>query len=55
MKMVSLVRFPWMIGGLQACRKLQTWGKGGQEEPGQRAWERWGAAGRAHGLAQALT
>lgn len=23
MKMVSLVRFPWMMGGLQACRKLQ--------------------------------
>lgn len=23
MKMVSLVRFPWMMGGLQACRKLR--------------------------------
>lgn len=23
MKMVSLVRFPWMMGGLQACRKLE--------------------------------
>lgn len=24
MKMVSLVRFPWMMGGLQACKKLSA-------------------------------
>lgn len=43
MKMVSLVRFPWMMGGLQACRKLQAMGgKSGRN----RVRGRGGVAGR---------
>lgn len=34
MKMVSLVRFPWMMGGLQACRKLQEGRRGGAVRSG---------------------
>lgn len=53
MKMVSLVRFPWMMGGLQACRKLRA--RGGQRWR-SRVRECGGAAGRGGGgQAHALT
>lgn len=44
MKMVSLVRFPWMMGGLQACRKL---GEGESRRSWVRGARRWGGRGRS--------
>ena len=47
MKMVSLVRFPWMMGGLQACRKLGR--RREQAELGQGCQGGGGAEGRCSG------
>lgn len=53
MKTVSLVRFPWMMGGLQACRKLGRTGEPGK--PGQGSPGRGGTAGQLLRPAPTLT
>lgn len=46
MKMVSLVRFPWMMGGLQACRKLPAGERRAESGSGARGG---GRAGQGRG------